>query len=288
MAMTKKHPAKKKRRMQWKQRDLGVRVPSSGTHAAIQFFSSFRQINSFLHYLLRMAGHIENVSKHAHDTLLKFTDDPDEKEKLKNDWDKRDSPIDELKEHRQFLMEVVLVRHVENYLNYLSSLLREIFLSRPEALRSSEKIELETVLRHESIDDLVRTITERKVESLSYSSFSELAEYFMEKFKITLVHEDDRPLIVDAIETRNISVHNRCILNQRFISRTGGSVDKLGQLRELWIQDIEKIAYKLAESVKAVDSDARKRLRVKGHHFPRGDLKGRGASKVNGNGGNNQ
>lgn len=255
--------------MLWNKRDLDIRIPRSGTDAAIQFFLSFRQINEFLRFVVNMAGHIDSAAKHVHDTLVKVTDDPVEKERLVKKWAERRSPVDDLKKHRQFLMEVVLVRHIENYLNYLSSLLREIFLTRPEALRSSEKIELDMILRHDSIDDLVRTITERKVESLSYSSFSELAEYFKEKFHIQLVSTEDLSCVVDAIETRNISVHNRCIINHRFVSRTGSNADAIGQLRELWVQDIEAIAQQLGKSVKAIDVAARKRLHVKGHYFPK-------------------
>ena len=66
------------------------------------------------------------------------------------------------------------MRHVENFLNYLSSLLNEIFIQRPEILKSSEKIDLEIVLGHSSIEDLVQTIAERKVENLSYKSLIDL------------------------------------------------------------------------------------------------------------------
>ena len=92
--------------------------------------------------------------------------------------------------------------------------------------------------RHDSIEDLVKTITERKVEALSYSSFSDLAEYFLDKFHITLVPQTKRPLVINAIETRNISVHNRCIVNQRFVSRTGGKLETVGQLRVLKFPEV--------------------------------------------------
>jgi hypothetical protein len=269
MTAEKAAPPQKKRRMRWTERDLGTRVPNSGTYAAIQFFISYRQINSFLQFLVNMVAQIEEVAKTAHDALLNVADDATEKARLTKDWEERKSPIDELKKHRQFILEVILVRHVENYLNYLSSLLREVFLARPEALRSMEKIEVETVLRHDSIEDLVKTITERKVEALSYSSFADLADYFLEKFHITLVSDSKRHLFIEAIETRNISVHNRCIINQRFVSRTGGKVERVGKLCDLGIHEVEETAHQLAESVKAVDLDARRRLHVKGHHFPK-------------------
>ena len=163
----------------------------------------------------------------------------------------------------------MLVRHVENYLNFLSSLLKVVFIARPEVLRSSEKIDLETVFRHSSIDDLVKTVAERKVDSLSYASFGDLADYFTEKFHITLVSDKDLQSVVEAIETRNISVHNRCIVNQRYLSRTGRKNLNLGEIRSLGIEDLEQIAVVLTQSAISVDKDARRSLGLKGVRFNR-------------------
>lgn len=257
------------RKMIWQKTDMGVLIPQSGSTACIQYVTSFRQINSFLEYVLRMVGHIEHVSKHLHDTLLEVTDEPKEKEKLTKEWAERRGPLHELKNHRQFFVEVILVRHVENYLNYLSSLLMEIFLARPEVLRSSDRIELETVLRHDSIEDLVRTVAERKVDSLSYASFADLSDFFAERFHVDLIPDSDRSLVIDAIETRNISVHNRCVINQRYVTRTKIARDKIGTIRVVGIDWVEKVISTLANSVIAVDKDARQRLKVKGHRFPK-------------------
>ncbi|MGE4096570.1 MAG: hypothetical protein AB7G75_37725, partial [Candidatus Binatia bacterium] len=76
-------------------------------------------------------------------------------------------------------------------------------------------------------------------------------------------------LVVDAIETRNLSVHNRCVINQRYVSRTKTPVDKIGTVRVVGIESVEKVVSTLANSVIAVDKDSRHRLKVKGHRFPK-------------------
>lgn len=250
--------------------DLGVRLPRSGTTAYLEFLSSFRQINGFLKFLLYVVSASEHSAQVAHDALVDVEHDPVNRAQMIEDWKKRRGPVSHLAEHRQFLLEVILVRHVENYLNYLSSLLREIFIARPEALRSSEKIDLETVLTHNSINDLVRTVTERKVESLSYSSFSDLAEYFQDKFHLALTTEGHRAVLVDAIETRNISVHNRCIINRRYMARVNVEASQLGRVRELVIDTVEAAARAMLHSVLSSEKEARKRLGVSGHrkHHP--------------------
>jgi hypothetical protein len=175
--------------------------------------------------------------------------------------------MEQLKLHRQFLVEVILVRHVENYLNYLSGRLYEIFTQRPETLRSSDRVELETVLRHESIESLVREVAERKVESLSYSSFADLCQFFTDRFKLTVASDADRSTLIEMIEVRNISVHNRCIVNKRFASRTGAPEARIGRKKQLGIADLDRLVPLLADCVRVLDVEARRRLKIRGTRF---------------------
>ncbi len=244
-----------------------ISIPKIGTLACKEYFISWLRINRFLHYILNMVIHIELTSRHAHETLVDVANNEKEREKLLKEWESRTGPIDELKKHRQFLIEITLVRHIENYLNYISSLLKEIFIQRPETLRSSEKIDLEIALKHDSISDLVRTVAEKKVESLSYSSFQDLYNFFKDRFNLVMFEDNNIPDVVDAIETRNIVVHNRCVINQQFIKRTGVSENELGKLRILGTNYLEKHVPILAESVKRLDRDARKHLKISGTRF---------------------
>ena len=264
MAATKK---RSKRIPLWRKPNLGMQLSLSGTEALQRYQQSFSQINEFQDFVLRMVGHIEHTAEKMRDLKAVLKVDPSTSHAgTKSEWK---GPIEDLKKHRQFFLEVLLVRHVENYLNFLSSLLKVVFIARPEVLRSSEKIDLETVFRHSSIDDLVKTVAERKVDSLSYASFGDLAEYFADKFHINLVGEKDRQTILEAIETRNISVHNRCIVNQRYLSRTARNELKVGEIRILGIADLEKIAVALTQSAISVDKGARKSLSLRGIRFNR-------------------
>lgn len=224
-------------------------------------------IHRFFNWLLHMTAHIDHASEQAHVVLVETASSDEERIRLEEQWKARVSPIEELKRQRQFLLEVILVRHIENYLNYLSGLLYEIFVQRPETLRSSDRVEIEHVLRHDSIESLVKEIAERKVESLSYSGFSELCAFFSERFKLVVASGDDLRALIEAIEIRNISVHNRCIVNKRFIARTGESELNLGKKKVLGIDRIERVVHLLAERVRALDSDARRRLNVRATRF---------------------
>ncbi|HTC20242.1 MAG TPA: hypothetical protein VK859_05295 [bacterium] len=238
--------------------------PQVGTLAGKDFFLTLTQITNFFTFVISMVGTVDGAAKIAHDVLFEFEAEPAKKERMKEEWEKRKSAAQGLSENRQFLLEVVLVRQVENFLNYLSSLLNEIFIQRPETLKSSEKIELSAVLNHNSIEDFVKTCAEKKVEALSYASFKELRNYFEERFSLTLVTEQEFPILNEAIEIRNISVHERCIINNRFISKTGCDPALKGKKKVLGIEYLEKIIDLITSLVIEIDKEALSELKLNG------------------------
>lgn len=190
------------------------KYPKLGTPASRDFFLTFEGITRFARFLVGMASHAEHASDMAHKALLlAFGRDKERTMKLKTEREQWVGPLAHLAVHRQFVIESLLCRHIENYLNYLSALLFEIFVQRPESMKSGEKLELEFVLGHESMKSLIWGIAERKVGELSYRSFGRLVGFFQERFGIEICPEADRDRVNDAIETRNISVHNRCRIN---------------------------------------------------------------------------
>jgi hypothetical protein len=242
-------------------------IPKIGTNAAKDFFSSWRDINRLFDFVLQLAGHAEHVAQTAHKALVDTEPDESKRADMVGKWKSRRSSIDELKANRQLLLETILVRHVENFINYLSFVLFEIFTSRPETLKSSDKVEVSKVLEHDSIESLVREIAETKVDSLSYSSFSKLSEFFEERFHIQIADDADAKLIHEYIEIRNISVHNRCYINKRFVSRMNLPLTEIGKKRELYVHDMDAIIPKLADVVKLMDVIVRRKMKVKGARF---------------------
>jgi len=245
---------------------IPVKVPRIGTPSSKQYFGSFLKIHGFLSWVCFMATRIDDVSSVAGATLegmhKRF---PDLIPAPERGPGKR--MIEVLGENRQFFLELILARHVENYLNYLSSLLYEVFLARPETLKSSEAIEIAEVLRHESRKDLVRALANRKVDRLAYESFEDLRDFFQQKLGLTLLTHEAERIVVEAIETRNISVHNRCVINRRYIKRTGASEGLEGKTKELGAETLEALLPVLNESVMALDAQARKRLRLRAVRF---------------------
>ncbi len=198
----------------------------------------------------------------ADKAMYKVLNDPDVEKKIEERRAKEKSMMEMIKENRRFFLETMLIRHVDNYLNYLSSLLYEIFTQKSQTLKSSERIEIETVLNCDTISDVVRIFAERKVESLSFSSIKDLYDFFMDRFKIELFREDLISVVVEGIETRNISVHNRCIINRRYLSKTHCGPELIGTKKDMIMSKMDEFVGVCLESVKAVDQMAQSKLGI--------------------------
>ena len=236
--------------------------PRMGTAAAANFYESWGRINTFFDWVLHMTGSIDRMREIAAEAL-KGEEELGDSE----DDSTRKGMVDVLIENRQFFLEVILVRHIENYLNYVSELLFEIFIGRPETLRSSDKVEIARVLEHASIRDFVLAAAQRKVESLSYGSFSDLSAFFDERFGLILVDKLREPSLVEAIEIRNISVHNRCVINERFCKRTGLDASLIGNRREIYASTLNDLVPLVFDLVSVLDKSARKKLKLRGQRF---------------------
>jgi hypothetical protein len=139
-------------------------------------------------------------------------------------------PTGEIKPVLPLLLELSFCRAVDNYLAYVSDLLALIFKMKPQALSSSkESVSLEMVLRYGNYDDLLNAITEKKVNDLSFLGMAKLNEHMRQHWKFSLFPESETlQYAVKVVETRNLFVHNRGIISNRFLERVPGYAGAVG------------------------------------------------------------
>lgn len=235
--------------------DVGVPPPAIGTQASFAFFETWAATNSLMGFIFALAGHASRASAEAGKVLDELA-----RNGVPLPWRKAGSRADPLKEltaHTQLLWELLLSRHVDNWLNYVASLLYEIFRARPGMLKTKDaKLDVATVLEQATIDDVVHLLAQRKVHELSYRPFAELCAFF-EQQGLPIGREEDRAYISEAIEVRNIAVHNRCVVNEFFVRRVPlAGADAIGKKRWLNVRDVEPLAIVLAHVVREVDAAA--------------------------------
>lgn len=158
-----------------------------------------------------------------------------------------------LRENRQSLLEMFLARAVDNFQRYLVEMLRETLRKQPAILKSRENsLSLETVLGFTSIDELIHQVIERKVSSLAYQGFMELQEWAADK-GIPL-RSSNAMAITELIATRNLIVHNRCIVDEKYLRVVKESALKVGDIRAIEVGDFMNALELLLQAVQEIDA----------------------------------
>jgi hypothetical protein len=109
-----------------------------------------------------------------------------------------------------------------NFLVYLSEILQTAAKTRPEILRSNERITTEDILQFENVSDIVSFIADRKISELSYGGLRETERFIRDRLGLELFdNQDQRELLTILVELRNIQTHNRGRINELFLKRIG-------------------------------------------------------------------
>lgn len=153
----------------------------------------------------------------------------------------------------QVLFDMCLCRAADLSLTYISSVLRLVYLRQPNALRSSENVDINFILQYASMDELVLALLDRRVRALSFQSLSDLDADLSRKLGMPLFADDNqRNQAVYLVALRNLIVHNQGIVDQHFMrlypdapdvgTRIQVGIDENGKaLRFLidWIMDLD-------------------------------------------------
>jgi hypothetical protein len=159
-----------------------------------------------------------------------------------------------LARHIQMLLEMVIVREVDNFQKYLVDLLREVLKMKPEILASSEKsISLEQVLKFDR-EHLLDDIIERKINDLSYEGFANVRSWCENRRIPLVIPEAESDWIVEYIATRNLISHNRCRVDDRYLRAVRTRRFFVGEIRTIDAYDPLNCAAALTIAV--IETDA--------------------------------
>jgi hypothetical protein len=136
---------------------------------------------------------------------------------------------------RFMCFEMMVCRNVEAFDYYITQMLRRVFVQRPEILKASDyTIQMSEVLQCSTIDDVIQRVSEKKVQELSYKGLADIVKYLNSHLKLNF--DEKIPQFQEALETfqtRNIIVHNACIVNEIYLQRTGQHNMKVGDIYPL-------------------------------------------------------
>ncbi len=144
-----------------------------------------------------------------------------------------------LRQSSQELLEMFMSRAVDNFEVYLVALIRLVLNKEPRILSDrKQELSLGQILKFESIGALAREIIEGKLNALSYEGFGELESWCTQRSIPLVVPHGQRDRVVELIALRNIIVHNRGCVDERYRAAVPSTSTNVGEKRELDIDDL--------------------------------------------------
>jgi hypothetical protein len=161
-----------------------------------------------------------------------------------------------LRASRQELLEMFLNRAVDNFQVYLVDAIRVVLHKQPRVL-ADRKLELSLgyILKFDSIDALAKEIVEGKLQSLSYQGFGELEEWCTSKGIPLVLPEAARPQLVEYLALRNIIVHNRGRIDERYMKAVPNFRGTIGIKRTIDVDDLLQ-AFQVLDNVASMTDTA--------------------------------
>jgi hypothetical protein len=110
------------------------------------------------------------------------------------------------------------LRAVDNFQTYISELILCILTVYPQPF-FGRKIDAELLFTNNSIEDLQKLVIDREVNDLTYKSVVDLEKFVSEKFGFYLFGSAlQRARVKYLYDVRNLIIHNRGVVNHRFLS----------------------------------------------------------------------
>lgn len=144
-----------------------------------------------------------------------------------------------IRKNRQLYLELFISRLVDNFQCYVVSIIREVLNVQPRILVSSQPtLSLEYVFQFQSVEELQSDIVEAKINDLSYQGFQKLKQWCAERNIPILVNNELEAKLIELISVRNIIVHNRGIIDKKYLRSHPDSKFELGSVRKIDVDEL--------------------------------------------------
>jgi hypothetical protein len=188
------------------------------TLALARYLNDLRSVLGFEAYLWRTI--VKADYSHGDPTKFPKPGDPPPTE----------SAVAQMDVHSAVLGEMLFCRGVNSFLTYLADLMTLIYEKYPKKLPSNKQTTYRFCIEHHIAGDLISALAEDTVMELTHQSLDALAKYFKKNLDLVLFTEGAHLANAGlSVDIRNVTTHNRGIVNRFFIQRNPRFADGLGK-----------------------------------------------------------
>ncbi|HEV2627416.1 MAG TPA: hypothetical protein VGV41_02060 [Pseudolabrys sp.] len=234
------------------------------TDAMYRFVVEYKKILDLFWCVVDTAHRIDQMQAIAAHALA----DPADREKGVDGFNKR-VMFQRVQELSEQISRNLVIGMVNNFHCYLSELLQEVMLKRPEILRSSERVTTEDVLQFARVRDIRSFLADRKVSELSYGGLRQTREFISDRLGVELFSaEEQERLLTIFVEIRNVHTHNRGVVNRLFLNRIHQArhpkfVFKIGQFHQVGFDEFVLLSNNCVDVSRHLDAVVAAKFKLK-------------------------
>lgn len=153
------------------------------------------------------------------------------------------------------LMRILFSSLADNFETYLSDLLYEIFLAKPETLKSEKTVTIKEVLNCSDLQEFVHYWANKQIAKLQKGSVKGFIEENVQIKKLNVVDRQTQEDIEKILQIRHLYSHRNGIVDEKFLQYFSGQFD-LNSEHNMSINELlNKLAF-LSKVVNQVDDSA--------------------------------
>jgi len=120
-------------------------------------------------------------------------------------------------EEGKVLSRILFGSFVDNFETYLSNLLYEIYLARPETLKSEQQVTVKEVLECGDIQDFIEYIAKQKIARLQKGSVKGFIKENKQINSLNAISSDEQNEIEKILQIRHLYTHRNGIIDEKFL-----------------------------------------------------------------------
>jgi len=183
-----------------------------------------RELNSnelLLHYITLSQIYVKENKEAAKSKLIKlYQDETIDTSSVLIDFlqSQKGDILFDIRTYQHYYGQMAFSRAVDNLITYFKDILVEVTTQKPNILKSKDQERLDFILSFETIEELRRSLADKKINELFYKGIDEIEKYFEDRLNIKLFKSaTDKTHLSMYIKRRNLIVHNRGRITKEYL-----------------------------------------------------------------------
>lgn len=161
----------------------------------------------------------------------------------------------------KILFRILFSSFVDNFEAYLSDLLYEIFLAKPEVLKSNQTVTIEEVLNCSDIQEFIEYWSKQKISKLQKGSVKGFIKENKQIRELNVIEETEQIEIEKILQIRHLFTHRNGVIDEKFLQFFSGEHSINTEFQISVSEFCDKLSY-LIDIVKRIDIEAQEKYNL--------------------------